>query len=905
MEKLLLIDGHSILHRTFYGIPELTNEKGLHTNAIYGFLNILFRAIEDEKPSYLAVAFDVSAPTFRHKIFSEYKGTRKPMPDELREQVPVMKEVLAAMGICVREKAGLEADDILGTFAKRAEKAGLEVTLMSGDRDLLQIASEHIKISIPKTRMGKTEVFNYYAKDVLEEYKVTPLQFIELKALMGDTADNIPGVPKIGPKTAEELMVTYGSLDAIYEHVEEITKKSVKETLKANKDKADLSKVLATINIDADIDTNLEEIRLGNIYTAEAYNMFKELSFRNMLSRFDETDTQDDKIDEILKSFIEIKDTKSFTKVIEDACGLGRVAVQVMYDKNQAENEESNGQLSLFDTVKEEKRVAIAIVVNDKVYFADSKDVSSAAVISGLKSLYESNTCIITHGVKNIYKLAGLNDIYATGVDKAFYDVEIAAYLLNPLKSEPTIADIAKQYAGVFIPDININLTKETVAEVLDNKRDEAKKMLCLYACCIDKSYAKLTSELQAQGMLELYNSIEMPVSYVLYSMEKEGMLVKKEELKKYGQELLAGIEALEKSIYEQAGEEFNINSPKQLGELLFGKMNLPGGKKTKTGYSTSADVLEKLAEECPMVKDILEYRTLTKLRSTYAEGLSEYIEADGRIHSCFNQTVTATGRISSTDPNLQNIPTRMELGRQIRKVFVPKDGFVLCDADYSQVELRILASLSKDEQLINAYKDNRDIHALTASLVFKVPFDEVTDLMRRNAKAVNFGIVYGISSFGLSQDLSISRAEAKKYIDDYFETYPGIKKFLDDAKEEAKDKGYSITYTGRRRPIPELKSSNFMQRQFGERVAMNAPIQGSAADVMKIAMINVFDRLKKEDMKSRLILQVHDELIIEAPEDEKTKAIAILEEEMVNAASFPVRLEVSSSYGKSWYEAK
>lgn len=904
MSKLLLIDGFSILHRTFFGIPDLTNDKGLHTNAIYGFLNIMFRAIEDEKPDHLVVAFDVSAPTFRHEIFSEYKGTRKPMPDELREQVPVMKEVLAAMGIAMREKAGLEADDILGTFAKRAEKEGLEVTLLSGDRDLLQIASEHIKISIPKTFRGKTEIFNYYAKDVEAEYKVTPLQFIELKALMGDTSDNIPGVPKIGPKTAEELMAAYGSLDSIYEHVEEISKKSVKETLKANRELADLSKVLATINIDADIDTSLDAVKLGNIYTAEAYSLFQELSFRNMLSRFEAGETQDNKNDAIIDSIVDIANDKAFDEVLKEAILAKKAALSLKFE-SLSPNEESSGQMSLFDSVTDDKKVVIALEVNGKIFYADSSKVSVKKIEDGVRQLVRENVTIITHGVKKAYKLAGLNDEYATEVSKSFFDEEIAAYLLNPLKSEPDMIDIAKSYAGIFISDYGINFSKEKLSDILDAKREDIKKYMGIEAYAISKAYDELYAQLTSQGMISLMLDIEMPVSYVLYAMENEGMLVRREELKAYGQELLASIEKLEKKIYEQAGEEFNINSPKQLGELLFEKMGLHGGKKTKTGYSTSADVLEKLAEECPMVRDILEYRTLTKLRSTYAEGLSEYIGPDGRIHSSFKQTVTATGRISSADPNLQNIPTRMELGRLIRKVFVPREGCVLLDADYSQVELRILASFSGDEQLIDAYKNNKDIHALTASLVFGVPFDEVTDLQRRNAKAVNFGIVYGISSFGLSQDLSISRAEAKKYIEDYFETYPKIKEYLDNCKETAKEKGYSETYTGRRRPIPELKNSNFMQRQFGERVAMNAPIQGSAADVMKIAMINVYDRLKKEGLRSKLILQVHDELIIEAYADERELAARILEEEMVGAANFPVTLEVSSSYGDSWYEAK
>lgn len=897
MSRLLLIDGHSILHRAFYGLPDLTNSKGQHTNAIYGFLNIMFKIIEEENPTHLAVAFDVHQPTFRHEIYKEYKGTRKPMPEELREQVPRMKEVLKSMGILVMEKGGLEADDILGTMAKRAEKEGLKVSLVSGDRDLLQIATDNIMVRIPKTKGGKTIIEDYLAANVKDTYQVTPLQFIDLKALMGDTADNIPGVPKVGEKTATELMVQYGSLESIYEHVEEITKKAIKQSLIDNKDLADLSKVLATINIDADIDYNLSDAVMGNIFTDKAYEFFKELEFKNLLSKFEEGIGKASVVD-LSESFAYVKDASELNKALEEKV----VALSLWYEESE-DNTESGGQMSLFEVAKPSKRIALAFSYDEEhTYYVNSESMDADCIEEFVGKLYKSGNKIVTCNVKDLYRFLQLKDMLSIDACKNVDDLIIGAYILNPLKNDYQIDDIASEHAGMMIQSYAECFGKKKVFELSD---EEFKNYACYEAAVIFKAYKAVNEKLVDTKQYELYRDIEMPVSYVLYAMEQEGMLCDRSALKKYGDELKEQIDILEKKIYEQVGREFNINSPKQLGEILFEEMKIPGGKKTKTGYSTSADVLEKLSSEYPFVKDILEYRTYAKLKSTYADGLNDYIGYDGRIHSSFNQTITATGRISSTEPNLQNIPMRIELGRKIRKVFKPKEGCILADADYSQVELRILASLAGDQGLIDAFNANMDIHQLTASKVFHVPFDEVTSLQRRNAKAVNFGIVYGISSFGLSEDLGISRAEAKSYIEEYFATYPAIKNYLDNTKAEAKELGYCVTHYGRRRPIPELKSSNFMQRQFGERVAMNAPIQGTAADIMKLAMINVHDKLISSGLKSRLILQVHDELVIETLEGEKDQVIRILEEEMSGAASLAVKLEVQACTGEDWYEAK
>ena len=881
MSKLVLIDGHSILNRAFYGVPDLTNAAGLHTNAIYGFLNILFKILDEESPDYLTVAFDVKAPTFRHEMFKEYKGTRKPMPEELREQVPVMKEVLQAMGIRIIEQAGYEADDLLGTIAKRAEAEGIDVSLVSGDRDLLQIATDRIRIRIPKTKGGRTEIENYYAADVEAKYQVNPVQFIDLKALMGDTADNIPGVPKVGEKTATDLMVQFGSLDGIYEHIDEVTKKSVKESLIQNKDLAYLSRELATIKIDSPLTYTLEEARVGNFFNEASYILFKKLEFKNLLNKFEKGVSNE----EISASF----------HLVENIAEVEALFTRVLSDKDR--------QIGL-KVVKEAGRhgelLGVALHLQEEGSFLVLKQgFLTEDYLKEKIALLGAQCRIATADIKSEYAY-----LQAQDTDR-FFDVILAAYLLNPLKNDYTVEDIANEYLNLMLPEKGQAFGRRSFKDALNEKPEDFLKYCCFEAYVCAQAAVCLQQKLEETQMDRLMREIEMPLTLVLFSMEEEGIRVNPEALKDYGESLSGKITELEQEIYSEAGCEFNINSPKQLGEILFEKMGLPGGKKTKTGYSTAADVLEKLSGEYPVVKHILEYRGLTKLKSTYADGLAAYIEDENRIHSTFNQTITATGRISSTEPNLQNIPIRMELGRQIRKVFIPKDGYCFMDADYSQIELRVLASMSGDERLIEAYRSHADIHRTTASQVFHIPFEEVTDLQRRNAKAVNFGIVYGISSFGLSEDLSISRKEAAAYIEQYFETYPQVKQFIDSLVKDAKKNGYAVTLYGRRRPVPELFSSNFMQRSFGERVAMNSPIQGTAADIIKIAMIRVFERLKKEGLKSKLILQVHDELLIETALEEEEQVRMILEEEMVHASSLAVELEIDLHVGINWYEAK
>lgn len=889
-EKLVLIDGHSILNRAFYGVPDLTNSQGLHTNAVYGFLNILFKILEEEKPDFLAVAFDVKAPTFRHEIYKEYKGTRKPMPKELHEQVPVMKEVLSAMGIRTLEQPGLEADDILGTLAKRAQKEGVDVALVSGDRDLLQIATDQIKIRIPKTKGARTEVEDYYAADVEARYGVTPQGFIDLKALMGDASDNIPGVPKVGEKTAAELMKQFGSLDGIYAHVEEVTKKAVRESLIANKDLAYLSRTLAAINVDSPLDFSLEEARIGNLFTPQAYEIFRKLEFKNMLSRFEDPADAKKEDSERIRLVDSAREAEDIFRKVKEAQACGFMLL---------EDEKDGGPAAL----------ALCTCPDEAFVFAAGEKLPAEFLNRLAADLYQSRIALSAFGIKKTYEALlceGENTGRQEGCGtKGLFDVLIAAYLLNPLKNDYAIEDVSGEYLGRMIPGRKQLFEKLSWKEAMAQKPEAFLSYAGRAASVCLQAREVLTQKLEQAGMLSLFENIEMPLSRVLYEMEKEGVLVRKEELKNYGDALVDRIGELEKAIHEAAGCEFNINSPKQLGEVLFEKMGLKGGKKTKTGYSTAADILEKLAPDHPIVADVLEYRGLTKLKSTYADGLADYIGPDGRIHTSFNQTITATGRISSTEPNLQNIPMRTQLGRLIRRVFVPREGWLFTDADYSQIELRVLAHLSGDRQLIEAYQSDADIHRITASKVFHTPFEEVTDLQRRNAKAVNFGIVYGISSFGLSQDLSITRKEAADYIEQYFQTYPDVKKFLDRQVQEAKEKGYTTTLFGRRRPVPELNSSNFMQRSFGERVAMNSPIQGTAADIIKIAMIRVWEALRKEGLSSRLILQIHDELLIETKESEAERVRQILETQMKGAADLAVSLEVDLHTGKNWYDAK
>lgn len=869
-EKIVLIDGHSILNRAFYGLPDLTNAEGLHTNAIYGFLTIMFKILEEEKPEYLTVAFDVHAPTFRHEMYDAYKGTRKPMADELRQQVPVIKEVLGAMGIKTIEQAGLEADDLLGTISRRSEERGMDVSVISGDRDLLQLATEHVKIRIPKTKQGRTEVEDYYSEEVKNRYQVTPLEFIDLKALMGDTSDNIPGVPSIGEKTATKIITEYHSIENAYAHVEELKPPRASKALKEHWDLAVMSKTLATIEVHADFAYDFEEARLGNIYTEEAYAYFQRLQFKNLLSKFDVTAPANSVEDHFRVIESKTEATEIFRKAAQADC----VGAAIFKDLENV--------LPLFVQEAGVGGIALSFSQEDILCIRCNAELSGEWLLNELEMIAEKTDRFAMFDLK-----AQMEFLKLQRKDNCF-DATVAAYLLNPLKSDYTYEDVAREQLDL----------------ILEDKTDLTTKA-CYEAYTAYASSTKLEKRLKEDGLWSLFEEIEMPLVFTLYDMEKNGVKVEAEALKHYGDQLGDKIVELEKEIYEDANETFNINSPKQLGVVLFENMNIPGGRKTKTGYSTAADVLEKLAPEYPIVAKILEYRQLTKLKSTYADGLAGYIQEDGRIHGKFNQTVTATGRISSTEPNLQNIPVRVELGRMIRKVFVPEEGYVFVDADYSQIELRVLAHCSGDEQLIKAYREEADIHRITASQVFHVPFDEVTDLQRRNAKAVNFGIVYGISSFGLSQDLSITRKEAAKYIEDYFHTYPGIKAFLDDAVAHAKENGYVKTLFGRRRPVPELASSNFMQRSFGERVAMNAPIQGTAADIMKIAMIGVNKRLKEQKMKSRLVLQVHDELLIETHHTEIDKVKEILRKEMEQAAVLAVPLEIDMHTGNNWYEAK
>lgn len=880
-EKIVLIDGHSILNRAFYGLPDLTNSEGLHTNAVYGFLNILFRTLEEEQPQYLAVAFDVHAPTFRHQMYADYKGTRKPMPSELREQVPMLKEVLRAMDIELVEKAGYEADDILGTLAERCEKEGMEVTVVSGDRDILQLASDRIMIRMPKTVRGKTTIENYHAKEVLERYQVEPKQIIELKALMGDTSDNIPGIPGVGEKTATKLIVEYGSIENAYVHVEEIRPNKAKESLKNNYDLAVMSKKLATIDTQAPVECDLEHAKIRNLYTEEAYEMFRRLDFKNLLGRFDSAAVKEQD-----SLFIRVE-----TDLEEAEALLKQAAVQPAV-----------GLELLESTAHEILGLAVAWEKDGEpevCYIPASETVTVGFLKEKTEELFAAVEKVCVMDIKKLLK--NVKNVRPEQV----FDAGIAAYLLNPLKNTYTYDDLAKEYLQVYLPSTEEIFDTAKLPDLAAVSDELAGCYAGNMAYAVYRVREIMEQRLEAEGMSRLYQEIEIPLAFTLADMEEAGIRVEAEELKAYGERLQVRIGELEEKIYQEAGETFNINSPKQLGVILFEKLQLPGGRKTKSGYSTAADVLEKLAPDHPIVSDILEYRQLAKLKSTYADGLSAFIGPDGRIHSTFNQTITATGRISSTEPNLQNIPVRMELGRLIRKVFLPADGCVFIDADYSQIELRVLAHMSGDEKLIAAYRQAEDIHRITASEVFHVPFDEVTPLQRRNAKAVNFGIVYGISSFGLSQDLSISRKEAQQYIEKYFETYPGIKGFLDGCVEQAKEQGYSVTMFGRRRPVPELKSSNFMQRSFGERVAMNAPIQGTAADIIKIAMIRVNERLKREQLRARLLLQVHDELLIEAPLEEVDQVQRILEEEMTHAADLKVKLEIDMHTGNSWYEAK
>ena len=886
-DKIMLLDGHSLLNRAFYGLPALTNAEGKYTNAVLGFLNIMLRYMEEEKPTHLLAAFDRKEPTFRHLQYKEYKGTRKPMPAELREQVPLIKEVLAAMGIPVVTQAGIEADDILGTIGREAEEASFDVVIVSGDRDLLQLATDHTRIKIPKTKAGSTVTEDYYAADVEKLYGVTPVEFVDMKGLMGDSSDNIPGVPGIGEKTAAKLIQTYHSIENAYAHIDEVKPAKAQKNLREYYEQAVLSKELATIRTDCALEYHFRDAAVGDLFTKDAYHLFKKLELKSLFHYFEEEQRE--------KNVLE-------PTVI---CDLAEEETVI------------NGMLAGIRTEeKGEGSTPLGLGV-----------IGTAGSFRGLSLTWEGKTFLLLPGgmltegqlKEDLFRLLAAGCTFRVLDYKAMLhfdgrlrdyegqmeDVGILAYLLNPLQSDYDYDDIARDYLDMVVPARKEICGKQELGEAFSAEKEELVNLAGLLSFVPWKAGDILLAKIREQGMEELYLKIERPTVATLYDMERYGISVEKEALKEYGSQLTGRIGELEQSIHRQAGKDFNINSPKQLGVVLFEDLKMPFAKKTKTGYSTGADILEKLAPDYPIVSDILEYRQLTKLKSTYADGLAAFIEEDGKIHSIFHQKVTATGRLSSSDPNLQNIPIRMPLGRAIRKVFVPEPGYLFVSADYSQIELRVLAHMANDRNLIDAYRHNADIHTATASQVFGVPVEEVTPLLRRSAKAVNFGIVYGISAFGLSQDLNITRKEANEYIERYFATYPGIKAYLDGNVAFAKEHGYVKTLYGRIRPIPELSSSNFMQRSFGERAAMNSSIQGTAADIIKIAMIRVSRRLREEGLSSRLILQIHDELLIETRTDEKEEVRRILREEMMGAADLRVPLIVDIEEGNTWYEAK
>lgn len=876
MNKLLLIDGNSIMNRAFYGIPDMTTNDGRHTNAIYGFLNIILKVIEEEQATHICVAFDLKKKTFRHEMYEAYKGTRKGMPEELHEQMPRIKEILQAMHIRIVEQEGFEADDLIGTLSKKGEREGFAVTILSGDRDLLQLATDTVLVRIPKTKHGKTEVEDYYAKNVVETYGVTPLIFIDMKGLMGDTSDNIPGVPGIGEKTAAKLLAEYGDLDGVYAAVDSMKASRMKQNLIENKDLAYLSKTLATIKLDCPIPFEFSEATYHDPFNAEAYTLFEDLELKSFYKRFS----------------VEKKEELTFeTVLIDDIDGYNALLAKLQKAK----------EVSFAWITQDGEALGVAVCMDlEHVYLIRfMMFITEAMVADNLLAL--SRDYQVQLACMHVKKLLSFLDFRE---EDAVFDAGLAAYLLQPNQSEYEYDTLAKVYLDVTLPSEKEMLGKEKLG-YFSFEDEKVQKWMAYQAIVPYKIKSVLREKLKETGMESLYDEMELPCLYALYEMEKNGIRVDGEALHQYGKKLRTRIEELTAEIHAMAGEEFNINSPKKLGEILFEKLGLKNGKKTKTGYSTSAEVLEKLKNAHPIIPKILEYRQLTKLNSTYAEGLTGYIRADGRIHGKFHQTVTVTGRISSADPNLQNIPTRMPLGREIRKVFIPEEGSVFVDADYSQIELRVLAHMSGDAALIAAYQADEDIHAITASQVFDVPLDQVDSTLRRKAKAVNFGIVYGISSFGLGQDLDISRKEAEGYIEKYFATYGKVKEFLDRTVEDAKKNGYTVTMFGRRRPIPELASSNFMTRSFGERAAMNAPVQGTAADIIKIAMVRVNRRLKEEHLQSKLVLQIHDELIIETKKEELEIVQKILVEEMMHAADLTVPLLVDANVGDSWFDAK
>lgn len=904
MKKFVVIDGNSILNRAFYGImgsKMMQTADGTYTNAVYGFLAILFKLVEDIKPEYMAVAFDVKHPTKRHELYKDYKGTRKGMPDELAVQMPMIKRVLEAMNIKILEKPGYEADDILGTLSKHYEKEGMEVTLLTGDRDSFQLASKNTIIRIPRTKSGKTEVENYDRDKIKEEYGVEPKQLIEVKGLMGDTSDNIPGVPGVGEKTALALIKEFESIDNIYKKIDNgeiVAKGKLQEKLAENKDLAYLSRQLGTIDVNAPIEMNLDDFKVQEWNYEEVLKIFREYRFNRYIERFhlDEMNTAS------MGSTSNVK--------LEDLFKLEEVR-----DKNEVEkliNEfKSSGEFVYSLETKE--KLDDGLIIKKVIKYINVYDKEKGIVYNfefskKFKEIFESKDILkVGHALKEDYIL--LKQVNITP-NNMMFDTKIAAYIINSITNAYSIEDIARVYLEMEIEDLIPKEDKEVQTSLFDDNSEPSKPEIngkyAIYSYVIGASKDKLVEELKKINSYDLFVNIEMPLVEILSEMQWEGVYADQKEIIKYGENLKRHLEELRIDIYKLADEEFNINSPKQLGVILFEKLKLEPFKKNKNGYSTDIDALEKILDKHPIVEKILEYRQIAKLNSTYVEGMMPFINTNtGRIHTFFHQTITATGRLSSTEPNLQNIPTRTELGKKLRKVFKSGKDRIFLDADYSQVELRILAHMANDETMIDAFNSGEDIHSMTASQVFKIPLNEVSKQVRSKAKAVNFGIVYGISEFGLAEQIDIKRYEAKEYIEQYLETYHGIRDFMTDIVESAKNKGYVTTLYNRRREIPELSSKNYMIRKFGERAAMNTPIQGTAADIMKIAMIKVYNELKNRNLKSKIVLQIHDELLVETYLEEKEEVATILKECMENAASLKVPLKVEVEEGKNWYQAK
>ena len=901
MSRLILVDGNSIMNRAFYGImgsKMLTTSDGTYTNAVYGFLSILFKIEEDLNPDYIAVAFDLKGPTERHKMYEGYKANRHGMPDELAQQMPIIKDVLKAMNIKIIEKQGYEGDDILGTLSKEAEEQGIDVTILSGDRDTFQLTSDKVTVRIPRTKMGKTENEDYDRTRVLEEYGIEPKELIEVKGLMGDTSDNIPGIPGVGEKTALNLIRHYKTIDNLYKEVETNeslidVKGKLKEKILENKELAYLSRKLGEINRQAPIETSVEELKKQEWNNQEVYNLFKYLRFNRYIDRFNmENSNAGQTPNEQLFEKEAVNEVEKIKEIIEKAKKENELIYYIETDELETKDTIINKKIksiSVYD--KELKKAYYILLEEDKIQL--------------FKEIFEDNNVKkIGYKQKIDYILLREKEI---NVSNFYYDIELAAYILNPTESKYNLEKLAIDYLKLDINEYNKKEEKQiNLFEAQENKTENEREKNCMYVYTIYNVYEKTMEKLKETNQLDLFNNIEMPLVKVLADMQYIGIYVDKNELVEFGNTLKNEIEKLTGEIYKLAGEEFNINSTKQLGIILFEKMKLPVVKKTKSGYSTDVEVLEKLKNENEIVSKILDYRQLVKLNSTYVEGLIPYInDKDNRIHSYFHQTVTATGRISSSEPNLQNIPTRFDLGKQIRKVFKPKEGYVFVDADYSQIELRVLAHIADDEHMIEAFNNNEDIHRQTASKVFDIPMEEVTSKQRSDAKAVNFGIVYGISDFGLGEQLGISRKQAKLYIEQYLDKYQKIKEFMENIKESAKKEGYVETLFNRRRYIPEMNSNNYMVRQFGARVAMNTPIQGTAADIMKIAMIKLFNELKERKLESNILLQIHDELLLEVKKEEKDEVEKLLKDSMEGAMQLKVPLKVELSEADNWYEAK